>query len=80
MSTQNPYLKKLHKEALQGDINDLVQEKEEGWKGRTSQDTHTTKLQCLKLMGIKIMRDVLYKRVERQSKKRKMQQPDQSRN
>ena len=43
MSTQNPYLKKLHKAALQGVVNDLVKEKEEGWKGRTSRDSYTTK-------------------------------------
>ena len=69
MSSQSPYLKKLHGVALQGVVNDLVQEKEEGWKGRTSRDSYTTKLQCLELMGIKITKDALYKRVERQSKK-----------
>ena len=69
MSSQSPYLKKLHEVALQGVVNDLVQEKEEGWKGRTSRDSYTTKLQCLELMGITITKDALYKRVERQSKK-----------
>ena len=69
MSSQSPYLKKLHGVALQGVVNDLVQEKEEGWKGRTSRDSYTTKLQCLELMGITITKDALYKRVKRQSKK-----------
>ena len=69
MSSQSPYLKKLHGVALQGVVNDLVQEKEEGWKGRTSRDSYTTKHQCLELMGITITKDALYKRVERQSKK-----------
>ena len=71
MSTQNPYLKTLHKTALQGVVNDLVQEKEEGWKGRTSRDSYTTKLQCVELMGITITKDALYQRVERQSKSKK---------
>jgi hypothetical protein len=69
MSTQNQYLKKLHKSALQGVVNDLVQEKEEGWKRRTARGSYTSKLQCLESMGISINRDALYKRVERQHKK-----------
>ena len=69
MRTLNPYVKKLHEAALQPVVNDLVHEKEEGWKSRTARDSYTAKLQCLELMGIKIMRDALYKRVERQSKR-----------
>ena len=69
MSTPNPYLKKLHEAAFQPVVNDLVHEKEEGWKSRTARDSYTTKLQCLELMGIKITRDALYKRVEQQSKR-----------
>jgi hypothetical protein len=69
MSCQSQYLKKLHESTLQDVIDDLVKEKEEGWKNRTSRDSYTTKLKCLELMGISITRDALYKRVERQSKK-----------
>jgi hypothetical protein len=36
MSTQSHYLKKMHKAALQGVVDVLAKEKEEGWKGRTS--------------------------------------------
>ncbi len=32
---QNQYLKKLHESTLQDVIDDLVKEKEEGWKNRT---------------------------------------------
>ncbi len=71
MSTQNPYLKKIQELDVQAVVNDLVHEKEEGWKSRTARDSYTAKLHCLELMGIKIKRDALYKRVERQSKKRK---------
>ena len=59
----------MHEAALQGVVNDLVKEKEEGWKSRTSWDSYTLKIQCLELMGITITRDTLYKRVERQFKK-----------
>ena len=76
MSTQNPYLKKLHEAALQPAVNDLVHEKEEGWKSRTARDTYTAKLQCLELMGIKITRAALYKRVERQSKRQQNGTPE----
>jgi hypothetical protein len=69
MSSQSPYLKKCHEVALHGVVSDLVQEKEEGWKGRTSRDSNTTILQYLELMQITITKDALYKRVERQSKK-----------
>ena len=69
MRTQNPYLKKLHEAALQPVVNDLVHEKEEGWKSRTARDSYTAKLQCLELMGIKITRDALYKTVGQQSKR-----------
>ena len=71
MNTESPYLKKLQEKAVQAVVNDLVDEKDEGWKSRTARDSYTAKLQCLELMGIKIKRDALYKRVERQSKKRK---------
>ncbi len=54
MSYQCQYLKKLHKTALQGVIDDLVKENEEGWKNRTSRDSYMTKLKCLELMGISI--------------------------
>ena len=70
MSCQSQYLKKLHESTLQDVIDDLVKEKEEGWKNRTSRDSYTTKLKCLELMGISITRNALYKRVERQSKKK----------
>ena len=69
MSSHSQYLKKLHKSALEGVVDDLVKEKEEGWKNRTLRDSYTTKLQCLELMGILITQDALYKRVERQIKK-----------
>ena len=69
MSTQNPYLKKLHQAALQPVVNDLMHKKEEGWKSRTARDSYTAKLQCLELMGIKITRDALYKTVGQQSKR-----------
>jgi hypothetical protein len=36
MSCQSHYLKKLHESTLQDVIDDLVKEKEEGWKNRTS--------------------------------------------
>jgi hypothetical protein len=49
---------------LQSAVNDLLCKKEEGWKSRTAGDSYMVKLQCLELMGIKIMRDVPYKRVE----------------
>ncbi len=55
---------------MQDVIDDLVKEKEEGWKSRTSRDSYTMKLKCLELMGISITRNALYKRVERQSKKK----------
>ncbi len=54
MSCQSQYLKKLHESTLQDVIDDLVKEKEEGWKNRTSRDSYTTKLKCLELMGISI--------------------------
>ena len=72
MSTESLYLKKMQEKAVQGVVDDLVDEKEEGWKNRTARDSYTAKLHCLELMGIKIKRDALYKRVERQSKKRKL--------
>ena len=64
MSPQSQYLKRMQEAALQGFVDDLVKEKGEGWKNRTSRDSYTTKLQCLELMGIYIKRDALYKRVE----------------
>ena len=70
MSTQSQYIKKWHQSALQDIVDDLVKEKEEGWKRRTSRDSYTTKLKCLELIGISITRDALYKRVKRQSKKK----------
>ena len=70
MSTQNPYLKKIQELAMQAVVNDLVHEKEEGWKSRTARDSYTAKLHCLELMGIGIKRDALYKRVELESKKK----------
>ena len=57
MSCQSQYLKKLHKSTLQDVIDDLVKEKEEGWKNGTSRDSYTTKLKCLELMGISITRN-----------------------
>jgi hypothetical protein len=41
---------KMHDTALQGVVNDLVKEKEDGWKCRTLQDSYMTKLKCLELM------------------------------
>ena len=70
MSTQCQYVKKWHKAALQDVVQDLVKEKEEGWKNRTARDSYTTKLKSLELIGISITRDALYKRVERESKKK----------
>ena len=64
MSCQSQYLKKLHESTLQDVIDDLVKEKEEGWKNRTSRDSYKTKLKCLELMGILITQNALYKRVE----------------
>ena len=64
MSTQSQYIKKWHQSALQDIVDDLVKEKEEGWKRRTSRDSYTMKLKCLELIGISITRDALYKRVE----------------
>ena len=46
-----------------------MQEREQGWKNRTSRDSYTSKLQCLQLMGISLTRDALYKRVQRQQKR-----------
>jgi hypothetical protein len=46
-----------------------VHEKEEGWKSSTARDSYTAKLKCLELMGIKVMRDALYKRGEQKSKR-----------
>ena len=69
MSTQSHYLKKIQGKAVQAVVDDLVDEKQGGWKSRTARDSYMTKLQCLELMGIKITRDALYKRVERQSKR-----------
>ena len=71
MSTESLYLKKMQEKAVQGVVDDLVDEKEEGWKNRTARDSYTAKLHCLELMGIRIKRNALYKRVERQSKIRK---------
>ena len=62
MSTQNPYLKKIQELAVQAVVNDLVQEKEEGWKSRTARDSYTAKLHCLELMGIKIKRETSNRR------------------
>lgn len=59
MNSQNPYLNKLHEAAMQVVVNDLVQVKVEGRKGRTARDSYTSKLQCLEFMGIKMMRDAL---------------------
>ena len=70
MSTQSQYVKKWHQSALQDVVHDLVKEKEEGWKSRTARDSYTTKLKSLELIGISITRDALYKRVERESKKK----------
>ena len=70
MSSQSQHLKKLHEAALQGIVDDLVKEKEDGWKSRTVRDSYTTKLNCLELMGISMTRDALYKRVACQIKKR----------
>ena len=69
MRSRSQYLKKMHEATLQGVVNDLVKEKDDGWKSRTSRDSYTTKLECLEIMGISITRDALYKRVERQSQK-----------
>lgn len=66
MSAKNPYFKKLHGAALQS----VFCEKEEGWKSRTARDSFMGKLQYLELIGIKITRDALYKRDERQSKRK----------
>jgi hypothetical protein len=70
MSSQSQYLKKLHQSALQDVVDDLVKEKEEGWKSRTSQDSYTTKLKCFELTGISITCGALYQRDKRQSKKK----------
>ena len=70
MSTQSQYVKKWHKAALQDVVQDLVKEKKGGWKNRTARDSYTTKLKSLELIGISITRDALYKRVERESKKK----------
>jgi hypothetical protein len=75
MSTQSQYVKKWHQSALQDIVDDLVKEKEEGWKNRTSRDSYTTKIKCLELIGISITCDALYKRVERQSKNKPTEPP-----
>ena len=67
MINQTQYLKKLCKAALQGVVNDLVQEKEDGWENRTLTDSYMS--QCLELMEVSITRDALYTRVEWQHKK-----------
>ncbi len=54
---------------LQGVVDDLVKEKEDGWKSRTVRDSYTTKLHYFELMGISMTRDALYKRVSWQIKK-----------
>ena len=64
MSSQSQYLKKMHESALQGVVNDLVKEKEDGPKNRTSRGSYMTTLQSLELMGISITQDALYKRVK----------------
>ena len=46
-SSQSHYLKRLHEAALQGVVDDLVKEKEDGWKSRTVQDSYTAELHCL---------------------------------
>ena len=71
MDSQSQYLKSMQEAALRKVVDDLVREKDDGWKNRTSRDSYTSKLQCLELMGIDITRDALYKRVERQSKSKK---------
>jgi hypothetical protein len=70
MSTQSQYVKKWHQSALQDVVKDLVREKEEGWKNRTARDSYTTKIKSLELIGISITPNALYKRVERESKKK----------
>ena len=70
MSTPSHYLKKIQGKAVQAVVDDLVDEKQGGWKSRTAWDSYTAKLHCLELMGIKITRDALYKRVDRQSKRK----------
>jgi len=57
MSTESLYLKKMQEKAVQGVVDDLVDEKEEGWKNRTARDSYTAKLHCLESMGIRIKRD-----------------------
>ena len=57
MSTQNHYLKKIQEKAVQAIVDDLVDEKQEGWRSRTARDSYTAKLHCLELMGIRIKRD-----------------------
>ena len=47
---------------MQGFVDDLAKEKEDGWTSRTVENSYTTKLHCLKLMGISMTRDALYKR------------------
>ena len=61
MSTESLYLKKMQEKAVQGVVDDLVDEKEEGWKNRTARDSYTAKLHCLELMGIRIKRDASYR-------------------
>ncbi len=70
MSTQSQYVKKWHQSALQDVVNDLVKEKEEGWKNKAARDSYTTKIKSLELIGISITPNALYKRVERESKKK----------
>ena len=67
MSTPSHYLKKIQGKAVQAVVDDLVDEKQGGWKSRTARDSYTAKLHCLELMGIGIKRDALYKRVEREA-------------
>ena len=47
MSTQSHYLKKIQEKAVQAVVDDLVVEKQEGWKSRTARDSYTAKLHCL---------------------------------
>ena len=70
MSTQSQYVKKWHQSALQDIVDDLVKEKEEGWKNKAARDSYTTKIKSLELIGISITPNALYKRVERESKKK----------
>ncbi len=60
----NDYVRKLQRGAIQEAVKDLVEKRT--MCGKLHKNAYTSAIDALCKMGIKISRDVLYKRVERE--------------